>query len=286
MWARVFAWWWGALFSYVGRSGWDSNCGMHAEWGCRKVCPLCLVSFLSARHYYTNALDQQQDSENSLFCTQRLAITGTNTLALADQKLSPSFSTVDEAFLLSWSAFCLLHPPHPSCWLFLLFLPPVYLNLQFLVRCSFPTLLLCFCLRSSFSKSPAPHSAGSKDTCGGCVHSCAFVIFIKGKPAEWNCSFLNNWRDGETGRQNGDEGRGSWRQEEILTFSVHLWISKSVIDGRFEGRFQKDEIFAGWIGYTRYCQKKRQKVEKKIRWNSSSVFEQLILPWNAQSVKR
>lgn len=53
---------------------------------------------------------QQPDSANSVVCTQTLAITGTSSPALADQKLSTGFSTVDEAFPLSSSSFCLLHP--------------------------------------------------------------------------------------------------------------------------------------------------------------------------------
>lgn len=147
----------------------------------------------------------------------------------------------------------------------------------------FPTLLLCFCLRSSFCKSPALRSVGSKDTCGGCVHSRAFVKFIKGKPTVWNCSFLNNCGDGETRRQKGDEGSGSWWQEKILTFSVHLWISESVIDGRFEGRFQKGEMFRGLNGiHTILSEKATKGWEQEKKWNSSSVVEQLLLPWNAK----
>lgn len=210
--------------------------------------------------HLTQTKRQQQDSENSIFCTQRLAITGTSAPALADQKLSTSFSTVAEAFLLSWSAFCLLHPPPP----FMLTVLAFYFHLLLSICNSwfavlFPTLLLCFCLRSSFCKSPALRSVGSKDTCGGCVHSRTFVRFIKGKPAEWNCSFLNNCRDRETGRQKGDEGRGSWWQEKILTFSVHLWYSESVIDGRFEGRFQKSKMFRGLNGIHKILSEKATK---------------------------
>lgn len=148
---------------------------------------------------------------------------------------------------------------HCSCFL----LPPASLNLQCLDHFSFPTPLLCFCLRSSFSKSPALHSAGSKDTRGECVHSSACVRFIKGWALEWNCSFLNNWGDRANGRQKGDEGRGSWWREKILTFLVHLWITESVTDGRCDGSFHKAEMFGGWIGYIKYCQTKKQKGEEK-----------------------
>lgn len=123
----------------------------------------------------------------------------------------------------------------------------------------FPTLLLCFCLWSSFSKSWALHSTGSKDTCGDCVHSRAFVRFIKGKAAEGNRSFFNNWRDGATGRQKGDEGRGSWWWEKILTFLVHLWITTSVIDGGLEGSFQKSCDV--WV--YKCCLTKQQKFKQK-----------------------
>lgn len=228
--------------------------------------------------HLTQTKRQQQDSENSIFCTQRLAITGTSAPALADQKLSTSFSTVAEAFLLSWSAFCLLHHPPPPP--FMLTVLAFYFHLLLSICNSWfavlsPTLLLCFCLWSSFCKSPALRSVGSQDTCGGCVHSRTFVRFIKGKPVEWNCSVLNNCRDGETGRQKGDEGRGSWWQEKIFTFSVRLWIS--VIDGRFEGRFQKGEMFRGLKGIQKILSEKATK-----GWEDdgdASVFEQLILSW-------
>lgn len=200
-----------------------------------------------------------QDSINSIFCVRTLAITRTNSLALADKKYSTRFSRVDELFF-ALDLYSVYFTSHPFCSLFLLF---TSLNLQCLDHCSFPTPLLCFCLRSSFSKSPALHSTSSKDTCGECVHSHACVRFMKGKAAEWNCSFLNNWGDGATGRQKGDEGSGSWWREKILTFSVHLWIIESMIDGRFQGSFQKAEMFEGWIGCIKYCLTKQQKAEEK-----------------------
>lgn len=222
MWARVFVWWWGVLFNYVGRSG------------CWEVRPLCPGSFASARRFYTNEAEPNQKTT----ATQTLAITGTSSSARADQRLSTGFSTLDEAFPLSSSSFCLLHP-HPLCSLFLLFTSTRFSQFAIPGSLFFSPLRFVFCSRSSFSKSPTLHCSGSKDTCGDCVHSRAFVRFIKGEPAEWNCSFLNSWTDGATGRQKGDEGRGSWWREKISTFSAHLWISESVIDEGFEGRFQK-----------------------------------------------
>lgn len=134
----------------------------------------------------------------------------------------------------SLSALC-------SCFL----LPPASLNLQCLDHCSIPTPLLCFCLWSLFSKSPALHSAGSKDTCGECVHRRVWVGFIKGKAAEWNCSFLNNLGDGATGRQKGDEGRGSrWRGKYWLSRFTSELLSQWLMDG-LKGGFQKAEMFGG-----------------------------------------
>lgn len=135
------------------------------------------------RMHSTQNKAQFQDSINSLFCTRTLAITRTNALPLADKKYSTKFSRVDELF--SARAFILFtSPPTLSVLCSCFLLPPASLHWQCLDHFSFPTPLLCFCLRSSFSKSPALHSAGSKDTCGECVHSRACVRFIKGKAAE------------------------------------------------------------------------------------------------------
>lgn len=146
---------------------------------------------------------QQPDSANGVVCAQTLAITGTSSSVLADQKLSTSFSAVDEAFPLSSSSFCLLHP-HPLRSLFLLFTSTCFSQFAMPGSLFFSPLRFVFCLRSWFSKSPALRSTGSKDTCGDCVHSRAFVRFIKGKPAEWNCSFLNSWADWKTERRGGE----------------------------------------------------------------------------------
>lgn len=36
-----------------------------------------------------------------------------------------------------------------------------------------------------------------------------------------------------------------------------------MIDGRFEGGFEKAEMFGGWIGYIKYCLTQQQTVEEK-----------------------
>lgn len=215
--------------------------------------------------HLTQTKRQQQDSENSIFCTQRLAITGTSAPALADQKLSTSFSAVAEAFLLSWYAFCLLQPPP-----FTLTVLAFYFHLLLSICDSwfavlFPTLLLCFCLRSSFCKSPALRSVGSKDTCGGCVHSCTFVRFIKGKPAEWNCSFCNNCgdcrerlEDRKEMREEDPDGKKKYWLSRFTSVSPSQWLMEGL-----KGGFKKARCLGGWMGYIRYCQKKQQKVENK-----------------------
>lgn len=90
------------------------HCRMYAE-GVRKVVlsvvvPFHLPATMTQTHSTHNKTPYQQ-SKNTISCTQTLAITGTNSPVLIDQRYSTSFSAGYAAFLRSWSPFCLLHLP-------------------------------------------------------------------------------------------------------------------------------------------------------------------------------
>lgn len=64
------------------------------------------------------------------------------------------------------------------------FLPLAPLNLLFMYHCLLPTLFLCVSLSFSSSEPSALPSAGSRDSCGDCVHNRTLIRFIKVKAAE------------------------------------------------------------------------------------------------------